>query len=141
MSPILKGSAFQPAKGGHAPGDVREAFCEAVDAFEERQNGAPEPTVELREQQLPISAIFGLLWNCSDILPGTLWSQLEDVAGHDDLPKRRTYGAGRTLVACSRGDDVRLVQPDGLRAVRVAPVEPTVRFGHFGANQSSVAPA
>jgi hypothetical protein len=91
MSAILVGSSFHPARGGHAPGDLRDAFCEAVDAFDQWKAGAPEPTVELREQQLPISAVFGLLWNCSDIMPGDLFDQIDD---HSGALKRRTYSAG-----------------------------------------------
>ena len=69
-----------PAKGGHAPGDVRDAFLEAITAFMEWKNGEPEPTVELREQQVPLSKLCGLLWNCRDILPGHAVTELEDCA-------------------------------------------------------------
>ncbi len=76
---ILRSSSYNPARGGHAPNDVREAFMEAVDAFADWRDGAPEPTVEVREQDVPISAVCGLLWNCHDALPSLLRSVLEDV--------------------------------------------------------------
>lgn len=76
---ILRTSFYNPARGGHAPGDVRDAFVEAIDAFADWPDGAPEPTVEIREQDVPISAVCGMLWNCSDTLPSLLRSVLEDV--------------------------------------------------------------
>lgn len=93
MTSVLNGSFYTAARGGHAPGDLREAFGEALDAFSDWNDGDPEPMVEIREQQVPIGQVFGLLWNCSDILPSIMWNQLglfEDALG---MPKRRTYGA------------------------------------------------
>ena len=88
---ILRGSAYKPARGGHAPGDVRDAFVdEAIPAFIEWKDG-PEPTVELREQQITISQLCGLLWNCHDILPG---SAVDDLKGCDSQSvKSWSYGA------------------------------------------------
>ena len=86
------GSFYTPARGGHAPGDLRDAFCEAVDAYEDWKEGDPEPTVELRDKQVLISTVFGLLWNCSDTLPGMVWKQACDL-GADEVAKRGTYSA------------------------------------------------
>jgi hypothetical protein len=88
---LLPGSFYAPGRGGHAPGDVRDAFAEAVDAYEAWDDGDPEPTVELRDQQFPIRVIFGLLWNCSDILPSSIWETARSVGVDDDV-KSRTYG-------------------------------------------------
>lgn len=94
MSTILKHSRYKPAIGGHAPGDLRDAFGEAVDAYEQWEDGAPEPTVELREQPVPISTVCGLLWNCADQLPGLLANQLRDLyRWPDEPPPSNTYGA------------------------------------------------
>ncbi len=67
---ILLHSKYRPARGGHAPGDVRDAFLEAAELLRNHQVGMPIPTVELREQEMPLSALCGLLWNCTDIMPG-----------------------------------------------------------------------
>src|SRR6202040_2902773 len=90
MTAILKHSKFSPATGGHAPGDVRDAFVAAVEAFEQWEDGEPEPAGELREPRIAISAVFGLLWNCSDILPGDLFDQIDD---HSGVLKSRTYAS------------------------------------------------
>ena len=86
---ILRGSYYSAARGGHAPGDLREAFFHALEAFASWEDGEPEPSVELREQDVPISRVFGLMWNCSDILPGIAVYSLEDVG----IEGCRTYGA------------------------------------------------
>lgn len=89
---IMRGSFYTAARGGHAPGDLRDAFEEAIDAYEVWNVGEPEPSVELREQDVPISKVFGLLWNCSDILSNRLWDQIANLDGRGEI-KRRTYGA------------------------------------------------
>jgi hypothetical protein len=64
-------------KGGHAPGHIREAFCDAGDAFVEwvdSGRSGPEPTVTVEihyePHEMTLSRACGLLWNCSDQLPG-----------------------------------------------------------------------
>jgi hypothetical protein len=86
-------SYYVPRQGGHAPGDLREAFCDALDAFEDWKTGEPEPTVELRDKQLLIGQVFGLLWNCNDIVPGTIWRQVDYLGLCDEMPRHRTYAA------------------------------------------------
>lgn len=82
---------YRPGIGGHAPRDVRNAFLEAVQAYEAWNAGAPEPTVELRDRPVNIPAVCGLLWSCSDILPGLEQRQLEDL------------GIGDRMTTCARG--------------------------------------
>lgn len=89
---LLKGSSYDVNRGGHAPGDVRDAFAEAFDAFGTWKSGEPEPTIELREHDVPISQIFELLCNCSDILPHRLVDQLKD-EGADEEVENYTYGS------------------------------------------------
>ena len=70
---VLINSRYNPARGGHAPGDLRTAFEEAVEAICDWNEGDPEPTVEVREREMAVGAVCGLLWNCEDILPsGTM---------------------------------------------------------------------
>jgi len=61
--------------GGHAPGHVRDAFLAAIEAFYHWDDGEPEPTVpfEINYEpvEIPISKACGLVWNCTDILPGS----------------------------------------------------------------------
>jgi hypothetical protein len=40
---VLHHSSYSPLQGGHAPGDIREAFCDAVDAFDAWKDGEPSP--------------------------------------------------------------------------------------------------
>lgn len=89
MSAILGGSFYEPRVGGHAPGDLRDAFLDAVEGLRRRRPGTPIPLVEVREQQVPLLALCGLLWNCSDILPGLTRTELEDLG----FEGRGTYGA------------------------------------------------
>jgi hypothetical protein len=83
-----------PKYSGHAPGHVREAFGAAVDAYLDWKAGQPEPTVEYEinyvPRQIPITAACGLLWNCSDILPGMM---ADELVGHGLPFKRRTYAS------------------------------------------------
>lgn len=122
MSAILKSSKYNPAVGGHAPGDVREAFVDATEAYARWKDGAPEPTVTLREQQLSISAVCGLLWNCSDFLPNDLKLYLgveyaKAVHRPDDAP--HTYAQGARMLKAM----VRTHTPSATTAAAAAPEE------------------
>lgn len=68
---------------GHAPGHVRDCFCNAIEPFAEWKDGEPEPTVEFEVNHVPhlisISKACGLVWNCTDILPGFYARWLEDL--------------------------------------------------------------
>lgn len=96
---MLVGSGYSPSRGGHAPGDLREAFADAVDAFEAWGGGDPGPTIEVRGARLTVSAICGLLWNCSDAMPSTMSQQLNDLTKwpQDEL-RSNTYAAGARLL-------------------------------------------
>ena len=80
---------------GHAPGHVRDTFLSAIDAFMEWDSGEPEPTVEYEAgyvaRQIPISKACTLVWNCTDIMPGSEFNRLH---GDAELEmKSRTYAA------------------------------------------------
>ena len=111
MKPVL-GSSFYPAnypanRDGRAPSDIRDAFLEAIDAYQNWKEGEPEPTVELRDQYMTVTQVCGLLWNCSDILPSRVFTRISNLACGNiagaqdgkDGSRRRTYGtAARWLV-------------------------------------------
>jgi hypothetical protein len=48
MKTLVK-SQYNPARGGHAPSDLRDAFLKTVEAVFDWSTGEPEPTVEVRE--------------------------------------------------------------------------------------------
>jgi hypothetical protein len=92
---ILIKSSYNPARGGHAPGDLRDAFEEAVEAVSDWPGGEPEPTVDLRGTNVPASTICGLLWNCNDAVPSSLIRGMQCLDPDFD---RWTYaGAARSL--------------------------------------------
>jgi hypothetical protein len=96
---MLVGSGYSPSRGGHAPGDLREAFGDAVDAFEAWGGGDPGPTIEVRGGRLTVSAICGLLWNCSDVMPPAKSQQLNDLTKWpQDRLRSNTYAAGARLL-------------------------------------------
>jgi hypothetical protein len=87
---------------GHAPGHVRECFCNAIDAFADWNDGEPEPTVEFEVNYIPrpitISKACGLVWNCTDTLPSLAVSQLGDVGVEF---KCQTYAAAAHAMLAS----------------------------------------
>ena len=97
--PLLRGSSYDPARGGHAPGDLRASFSDVLDAVKTWAPGDLEPALEFRERPVTASQICGLLWNCHDILPGDLWDQINDLRGDEgDGPQARTYGSAARWV-------------------------------------------
>jgi hypothetical protein len=87
---------------GHAPGYVRDTACSAFEAWMEWDGDSPEPTVEheinYEPHRISISRACELVWNCTDIMPGSLFDQLQDTAqskmrSYEPVIKRRTYAA------------------------------------------------
>lgn len=106
MRPIYNPVAFNPGRGGHAQGHLREAFSDAVDAFEQWQDGEPEPSIAVGYDETPmrLSAVAGLLWNCTDIMPGMLCQQINDLVPiGSECRQGSTYAKGarhlRALIA------------------------------------------
>ena len=86
---------------GHAPGHVRDTALAAFQAWVDWDDTDPEPTVEYevnyQPREIPISQACGLVWNCSDVVPGDVVNQLVDA--ELDL-RRRTYaGCARAILA------------------------------------------
>jgi hypothetical protein len=72
---------YKPARGGHAPGHLRDEFCDWLDRAQSRPGLAtPAPSHRFRH-----------LWNCTDILPGTHCNDL-------DLPPGSTYAQAVRLL-------------------------------------------
>jgi hypothetical protein len=95
-------SNYTCGRGGHAKGHVRDAFLSALEAYANWDGTGPEPTIEFEVNYEPrpisISKACGLVWNCSDILPGSAWDYWVADAGIQ--PARRTYAAtARALLA------------------------------------------
>jgi hypothetical protein len=96
-------------RNGHAPGYVREMASEAFEAWLDWDGKGPEPTVEFEINYIPheisVSRACGLVWRCTDIVPGGLFDQLQDAAqctlhSDDTVIKRRTYAAcARVILA------------------------------------------
>jgi hypothetical protein len=92
-SKTSKELAMSKYKGGHAPGHYRDCFERAVEAFMKWKGRGPEPMVEFEINYVPtkisVSQACGLLWNCTDILPGWIVDEIEELG-----LKSRTYAAG-----------------------------------------------
>jgi hypothetical protein len=87
---------YQPARGGHAPGHLREAFLEWLEAYLVLPREATMlPTVEIDDEPRPISWLLGQLWNCSDVLPRQSFDEVNDILASQNAPAidRQTYAA------------------------------------------------
>ena len=86
---------YRSGNGGHSPGHVRDMFLSAIELFEAWPKNAPEPTVdfEVHFEPRPITLLraCGIVWNCSDILPGSAFDTLVNCGLQ---LKSRTYAAG-----------------------------------------------
>jgi hypothetical protein len=58
-----------PLHEGHAPFILHQAFHDALDAYEEWSLDASEPFVDFDGNSVAISAVFGRMRSCTDILP------------------------------------------------------------------------
>lgn len=83
---------------GHAPIYLHHAFSDALDAYEAWGLHADEPSVRFDGRDVPISAIFGRMRSCHDILPERILGAVVDVVGEAHF---RTDGAGVTYAAAA----------------------------------------
>lgn len=69
--------SFNPARGRHAPGHLREAFEDWV------EGGMKAKTIKVGYEEIPMPPtwLFGVLWNCSDIKPDYLCEYLDLLPG------------------------------------------------------------
>jgi hypothetical protein len=85
-----------PLHEGHAPVFLHYAFEDALDAYEAWQQGAPEPVVECDGKPTVISAVFGRMRTCTDILPVRV---LDDVQAVVNDPSLNQFAASQTTYA------------------------------------------
>ena len=72
---------YKASRDGHAPDQVRKPFDEWADA------GMQSQTVEYEGQPVPYNKLLGMLWNCTDAMPGETCAAL-------GLPHGSTYARG-----------------------------------------------
>ena len=87
---------YQPARGGHAPGHLRDAFLEWLQESLDLPGEAPLPqTIEVGGTERPVSWLFGQLWNCTDALPRWEFDRINDWLTSEGMPAidRQTYAA------------------------------------------------
>ena len=90
---------YNPARGGHTQGHLRDAFATAVEEYMTHPYSTddPDPIVKVgdHEVEMPLSRLCGLLWNCTDCMPSGLAELIFD---RDDHLHRRTYAVGARAV-------------------------------------------
>jgi hypothetical protein len=74
---------YNPSRSGHAPGHIRNALIDALDASLVSWTSSPWWKF-LRGGKVEARRLIGILWNCRDIVPATLCNSL-------DLPVGRTF--------------------------------------------------
>ena len=90
-----------PLHEGHAPFILHQAFQDALDAYEDWQAGAPEPKVGFNGEEVAISAVFGRMRTCTDILPQHVLNTVKALVGADvaaSLDEPQVTYAGAALV-------------------------------------------
>jgi hypothetical protein len=68
-----------PLHEGHAPTFLHLAFQDALEAFEAWRPGEPEPMVDCDGKSTAISAVFGRMRTCTDIMPVRILDDVLDV--------------------------------------------------------------
>ncbi len=74
---------YDPWRGGHAPGHLREAFEEwAYDLDTPSGDAALRQEVVMHNGRMrTLDWLIGRLWNCTDVMPGSLCDQLDMLSG------------------------------------------------------------
>lgn len=80
---------YNASRGGHAPGHIRDAFDYCAEITCGFQDCSVDTDVtdyidDWHGRNWTLRSLLGQLWNCSDIMPGT-------VCGDLDLPVGSTY--------------------------------------------------
>lgn len=74
-------SVLPTLHAGHAPINLHHAFEDALEAYEAWGPRMAEPRVDLDGSPVAISAIFGRMRRCSDLVPQRTLALVSDVAG------------------------------------------------------------
>jgi hypothetical protein len=70
-----------PLYEGHAPIILHQAFHDALEAYDGWTADAPEPSVDFEGTPVLISAVFGRMRTCTDILPIRTLDAVRDIVG------------------------------------------------------------
>jgi len=90
-----------PLHEGHAPIFLHQAFDDALDAYQQWGLLMDEPAVMLEGRSVPISAVFGRMRSCTDLMPSRIRDEVRATAGAraaglpDDIP---TYAEAAFLM-------------------------------------------
>ncbi|MCA1440891.1 hypothetical protein I6F07_11875 [Ensifer sp. IC4062] len=63
---------------GHAPITLQNLFRDALEAYDDWDEGMPEPTVPYEGKVLPISKVFDWMKPCTDIMPANMLGIVTD---------------------------------------------------------------
>ncbi len=93
-------SFVKSRRGGHFPGHLRDAFVDAADAMREADGRDALVRARVRiddwrtgeERHYTLPQIFGMMWNCTDIMPSLLCNEIGDI--NDAIRPGCTYAQG-----------------------------------------------
>jgi hypothetical protein len=88
-----------PLHEGHAPIFLHLAFQDALEAFENWKPGEEEPQVDCDGKPTAISAVFGRMRTCTDLMPVRV---LDDVQAMLPDPAISAAGAAATYAEAAR---------------------------------------
>lgn len=97
---------------GHAPITLHELFRDAVDRFDDWDDGSDEPVVMFQGDAVPISAVFAHMRDCTDILPNNLLGAIKERltrpwTGTTPLDEMSVSTAARIMFVLSRKRQLR----------------------------------
>lgn len=89
---------YNAARGGHAPGHLRDAFVEWLEASWYSGDASPSLNDDVsgyvddwHGNTWTVRKLLGHLWNCTDILPGAIYREL-------DFDSMQTYAAAVRMI-------------------------------------------
>ena len=77
---------YKPQRGGHSPGYLRDAFEQWLSDWNGREV-SPSEMCEYDGEQVKLTWLLGMLWNCTDTMPSHLCSFM-------DIPQSSSYAVG-----------------------------------------------
>jgi hypothetical protein len=89
-----------PLHEGHAPMFLHLAFQDALEAFESWQAGESEPLVDCDGKPTAVSAVFGRMRTCTDVMPIRIIEDVRDLV--DDPALAALEGPSATYAAAAR---------------------------------------